>query len=178
MFAKLPTWLKHLAKRVGPLPGDRKCADAAARNAADRVALRIVREWVILVNCGQNFGDQKLGVVVAERVVFKAAILRLRIPAGLRRQFIFLVAWVDKYADRHRHVALVDEIVEHDGHAEIAVLVDVRVAVLKDHQRGRLRRIVLLRHINVVAANRAGKHFAVFPDMRRDFALRHAVLPK
>ena len=78
---------------------------------------------MILGNGRQNLGEQKLGVIAAKRVVLEAAVLGLWPPAAFRRQLRFLMPWIDKHADRHGHLALVNEIVEHDGHAEIAVFI-------------------------------------------------------
>ena len=71
---------------------------------------------------------------------------------------------------------LVDQIVEDDRRAELALLVDVGVAVLKHHHAGRRLSAVLRRHIDPIIAVRAGEDFAV-PGVLGDFALRHVGLP-
>jgi hypothetical protein len=86
------------------------------------------------------------------------------------------VAGIDEQADGHRHLALVDQVVEHDRRAELAALAHIGVAVLKYHQRRVMLAVILRRHVNPVAPDRAGKDFAVAPHVLGDLALRHALL--
>src|SRR6476659_1742854 len=62
-ICEAPHVRKHLAKLVWPFPRNRERADAAARNAAYCMAIRIVSERVIFANLGQNLRQEKLSVV-------------------------------------------------------------------------------------------------------------------
>ena len=107
--------------------------------------------------------------------------LRLLAP-GVAGRFVDLVgrsdliAGVDEDSDRQRHFFLGDQVVEHRGDAEIAMLVDIGMAILKHHHARRLAAIVLFRNVDPIVAHRVGKHVAL-PLVLGDDALRHAVMP-
>ena len=68
---------EHLAESVGPLPGDGERADAARGDAANRPALGVVGQLVLLADLRQDLLQQEPGVLVAERVVLEAAVAGL-----------------------------------------------------------------------------------------------------
>src|SRR2546426_11287216 len=65
---------EHFAKFIGPLPGDGPRADAAGTDAANRAAVRVLGQVIFLPYLGQDFFEQKTGVLVAERIVFKTPV--------------------------------------------------------------------------------------------------------
>ena len=104
----------------------------------------------LLLDLGQQFVEQEPGVVVAEAVVLVAAVEAVERLVGRRLH----AAVHDEHADRDRHLLLGDQLVEDGRGVELdAVLVDVHA--------GRLRRVVLLGHVDPVVADRAGEDLAL-----------------
>src|SRR5207245_10583550 len=71
-------------------------------------------------------------------------------------------------ADRHRHFLLMNEVVEDRRHTEASFWIDVRPAVLEDHDAGRLFGIVLGRYIDPIIAGGSridGAGPAIFGDL-------------
>lgn len=124
---------EDFAKLVGPLPGHCEGANTATADAANRPAIRIVGYVVLLMDFGDNLLQEEGGVFVAQCVVFDAPIRGPRSPAGFRREFCIQMSWVDEYADGYGHLFGMDQIVEYGGNPKIAILLEVGVAVLKDH---------------------------------------------
>ena len=166
---------QHFAKRIGALPSDGPSADAAGTDPADSALAGILGEAVAFSDFGKDFFKQKSGVLVGQRVVFKAAIGRTRTPASFFRKCFGGVSRVDKDSDRDWHFTTVDQIVHHDGGPKLSRRVDVGVSILKDHQGSRLGRIVLGREIHRIVTNGACKNLA-FADVLADFTLRHVRL--
>jgi hypothetical protein len=83
-----------------------------------------------LPDLGQDLFQQEAGVLIAERVVLEAAVVR---APGVSGSFS-PVAGVDEDADVGG-ISLVNQIVEDDRHAELAVVANVVVPVLEDHHR-------------------------------------------
>ena len=164
---------QHFAEPFRVFPRCRERTDAAAGNTSDP-AVSGIRRNVELVFCDngwqQLFNDEP-GVLIAERVVLKAAVART--PRVLR-QCVAAMAGIDEQPDRDGHVALVNQVVEDDGNAMLAGFVGVCMAVLEDHQTRWLDSVVLLRNVDRVFANRALKDRAL-PFVLCDCALRHAV---
>ena len=78
----------------------------------------ILRDIQPLQRDGQKLIDQEIGVAVAERIVFErpiAAVLGAGLRGGNR-------AGIHEDGDRHRHRLLMNQIVEDDRHAKVAVL--------------------------------------------------------
>src|SRR5207249_6397803 len=125
------------AKRVGALPGGGERGDAAGTGPGYGAVIGIVRELVLCADLGQNLVQQKPCVPVARAVVFVAAV-----EAGL----LFVGgggkhAGIDHDGDRHRHGALVDQVVKDDRHAPSPGFTGVSTAVLEDHDAGGLRSV-------------------------------------
>jgi hypothetical protein len=99
----------HFAEVIGPLPGDGERTNAAARDAANRVSRGVGSDIVVLADLGEDLGEQELGVVVRERVVFEATVFGLRVPAWLGRQLGFILPTNDKNAHTHPHLAHVNK---------------------------------------------------------------------
>ena len=89
----------------------------------------VVAQLHRLLDLGHNLGQQEVGVVGRERVVLEGAVVG---PAAARR----VVAGVDEHANRDRHIAVVDQVVEHDRHVR-GRAGDVTAPVLEDHDAGR-----------------------------------------
>src|SRR5206468_8000472 len=106
---------------IGAFPGDRERADTATTPTADRALVWVIGDDVSLLDCREDFGQHELCVGVAQRVVFDATVLGLRVPPELLRELPTEDAGVDKDTDCHRHLAAVDEVVEHDGGTYLTV---------------------------------------------------------
>ena len=74
MLVKLPTRESTLLNSFGPLPRDGEGADAAAAQAGDRPARRVVAQLHRLLDLGQDLLEQETRVLIGERVVLEAAI--------------------------------------------------------------------------------------------------------
>ena len=85
------------------------------------------------------------------------------------------MARVEEDADGDRHLLLRDQGVEDDRDPEPALVADVGVSVLEDHDRGGRRAVVLGGDVDPILANRAREDLAL-PDGVRDLALGHALL--
>src|SRR5262249_7154889 len=83
---------------------------------------------------------------------------------------------VDKDADGHRHFAAMNEVVEHHWHAHLAVRADVIAAILKDHQRGGFRAVVLCRDVDPTVSRRARENGGVSEGELLDSTLWNARL--
>ena len=132
-----------------------------------------VGEVVLLADLGQDLVDQEARVVVAERVVLEAAVVAAPLVLRVR---LAEMSRVDEDADRHRHLLLVDQVVEHHRHAVLGVEVHVLVAVLKHHHRGRRGGVVLRGDVDPVVPDRAGKHLAAIEERPLDAPFGHARL--
>jgi hypothetical protein len=171
MLVKLPMWLMTLRKASGRSHATVKAAMPPGAVAAGDAAVGIGREFHGFADFGEDLLEQKAGVLIAEGVVFEAAILAGFLP--------FLRggddAGIDEDADGHRDVAGVDEIVEHGRGAEGSVGFDKSATVEADEDAGGLRLVILGGDIDPVVALGAGKDFAG-PFRLRHGAFRHALL--
>ena len=146
---------------IGPLPGDGERGNRAGARAADAVALRILRDVVLLVEHRHQLVDDDPRVLVVERVVFRRPVGGPIAPVLRRRLGLFgCPAGVDEHRDHHRDLAPVDQVVEHVRHPEVAVHVLERLAVIEDHQACRHGRVVLRGHVDPVGMLRAGIRLA------------------
>ena len=104
------------AKRIGALPGRGERADAAGTDPANRSALRLVDQIVILTDLGNDFIKQESSVLIAKAVVFETAISStLRAWTSWGND-----AGIDKDADGDRHLALVNQVVEDRGNSAMS----------------------------------------------------------
>ena len=103
------------AELVGSFPGDREGADAAGTHAADGTRFGFLAQLIFLFHFGQNFLEEKAGILIGERVVFEAAIIGAKTVGG---KLIASVARIDEDADGDGHFAFVNEVIEDDGGAE------------------------------------------------------------
>ena len=116
----------------------------------------------LLLHFGQQLLEQEAGVVVAQAVVFVAAVEAVERLVGGRLD----PAVHDEDADGDRHFLLVDQLVEDRRRVVLnAVLIDV--------DAGRLGRVVLLRHVDPVVADGAGEDLALVEGVLGHFALGH-----
>ena len=147
---------KHAAEGIRSLPGDGEGTDPSRTRAADRPQRRITRERLLLRHLGQDLLEQKPGVAVAERVILERPVRVF--PRARRLLLCLVVARIEKHRHRRRHFSRSDEVVEHDGHAPLAVDLQIAVAVLKDHEGRRHIGLGLRRHIDRPVAHRARKN--------------------
>ena len=91
-------------------------------------------------------------VIIVHRVILEAAIVASGRISGSH-----------KHADGNRHGLFVDQLVEHGRGV-------VQYAILRHIDAGRLRRIILLRHIERVAASRSRKDLAPRELVRGEIA--------
>ena len=162
---------QHAPERIGPVPGHRERADASGRGAADGPEARIGGEVQGLPHLGQQLLEQEPGVAVAERVVLEAAVEAGLLVGGARGDH----ARVDEDADRDRHLAAMDQVVEDHGDSPPAVLGDEPAAVLEHHDRRRRVRPVLRGHVDPVVTLRPREDGAR-PGVLGDLAARRARL--
>lgn len=85
---------------------------------------------------------------------------------------------VDEYADSDGDFFGVNEVVEDDRGSVVAIFSDKGVSILKYHQGGRFRGVVLYRHIHIVSTNGSWKDLTVFPDVMSKRAAWDAIVPK
>src|SRR5258706_890735 len=76
-ICKAANLAEHFSERFGPLPCNGKRTDAARTHSTDGAHFRVVGEFVLLADFRQNFLQQELGVLIAERVVLEAAVVAL-----------------------------------------------------------------------------------------------------
>src|SRR5262249_55436439 len=126
---------------------------------------------VLLGHLRRDFFDQERGKARADGVVFGTAV-KSRLGISARTGYD---ARVDEHADSDRHVAFMDQVVEHDSSFEGAVLINERVTVLEYHRAGGLFGPVLRGDVDPIIALRAGIDFAG-PCVLRDLTLWHAGL--
>src|SRR6185369_14054487 len=98
------------------------------RQPADRALLRVVAQLPFRPNFGQNLLEQEARILVRKRIVFIGAIAGGTCPGG---EIVAGMAGIDEDPDRYRHVASVNEIVEHDWDAELAVFTHIGPAILE-----------------------------------------------
>ena len=138
---------------------------------AMRVVVRIFREVVTFGNFRQDLLDQEARVAIAQGVVLVAPVVAVLLVGRGGRQD----TRIDEDADGHRHLALVNQVVEHNRDTPAAGLRHHTAAILKDHHTGRFRGVVLRRHVDPVIPHRAGIDLAG-ERLPRDRALRNAGL--
>jgi hypothetical protein len=153
-IGKTPDKTDDTAKSVRALPRGGEGADTPGTEAAKGATIRVFGQVEFLPNLRQNLFQQKSGVAVVRGVVLEGAIkTRLRHLTGRRDD-----SRIDHNGNRNRHLALMNQIVEDDRHAQLPVPVLKPAAVLKDHHTGGFRGIVLLRHIDPIVPLCAGKY--------------------
>ena len=149
----------HLAEGVRSLPSDGKGTDATTAVAADATTFGIGGQLVALGDFGQDFFNEEAGMQIAKVVVFKTAIAT-RLLLWVRRG---KHARIDEDSDRHRHLALGDEIVEHRRYAEATVALHKTATVTKHHHIRWLFGFVLGRNIDPPVTRCAGINLRVRP---------------
>ena len=87
-----------------------KAAIPPEQAAADAAEVGITGKLVGHADLGQDLLDHKARVAVTQSVVLEAAVQPFPLILVSGRQH----AWVDEDADRDRHLALVDQVVEND----------------------------------------------------------------
>ena len=166
----------NFSKFVWSLPSNGERADSATTGSTDRTAARIIGDVVLLFDFRQNFIEQKFRVIITERIVFDASVFGFRLPTGFLGQGFLFVTRINKHAYRDGKLIAVNQVVKNYWSAVIAILADVSVTVLKNHQGRGFGFVILLRHVNVVTAFGPREHFALKPSMFDDLPLRHAFL--
>ena len=149
-----------LAEGVGALPGDGEGRQSAVAHAGDRPARRVIRQVVVLADLREDLLQQEAGVGVGDRRVLDAP----QVPGKL------LHPGIDEDADRHRHLAPVDQVVEDGGRSHRAFGIDVELAVLEDHDGRGLGAGVLGRDVDPVVVGRARVDAAGVPGALLDRA--------
>ena len=164
---------EDLAEIVRSLPGNRECRDRAGAGAADAMALGILGEVVLLVECRHELVDDDAGVFVVERVVFSGPVGRPIAPLLRRRFRLFRRSTrVDEHRQHHRQLPAIDQVVEHVGDAQVALHVLERLAVVEDHQARRDRFVVLRRHVHPIRVLRTWISLARQREWPADVAFR------
>ena len=100
----------------------------------------------------ENFLLEEGHIIGIERVVFHTPV-----PFHPFRSFPTLPALnlickesrIEKNPDRHRHSALMNQVVKYDGHAQVTRLAHVGMTVLKHHQGGRLGAVILRGNVQI-----------------------------
>ncbi len=154
---------KHAAKLLGLPPGDVERADPTRRAAGDAAAVSILADIVFGVDFRQHLVAQKSGVLVGDGIVLDAAH-----GLGAHR------ARLNEDVNHHRDFLLVGEIIENNLGAGSAIALDAPLAILPDHQGGRLGGIVLSGNIDPVIALHALVNLARVHDLFRELAFGDA----
>ncbi len=136
-------------------PRSREGAVAAAAATGDAPLGGVLGDRVAPCDLGDDLSQEKGDVAVVERVVLGVAVLRL---FGVLED-----AGVYEDADSDRYLAAVDEVVQHDGAADLPVRVQVPPPVLEHHQRRGFGGVVLRGHMNPVPPRGAGVDRALAP---------------
>lgn len=163
-------------EKVGSFPGDGEGADSSGAHPADRPAGGIVGEFEFFPDFGEDFLFEEFGVFGAQGIVFDTAVTPFFVlPALLALDLIGEQAGVQENADGERDFALGVEIVEGDGRANEAFVIDVGVAVLEDEDVGLLCSVVLGGNVKVVLAQGSLEDIAL-PVVTGDGSFRDAFL--
>src|SRR5215472_17207685 len=85
------------------------------------------------------------------------------------------MAGVDEHANGDRHLAAIDQIIEHVRNSIIALEIHKRMAVLENHQAGGLRPVVLRGYVHPVIPA-IGEYLAGERQRPDNLALRHSVV--
>ena len=126
----------HFTKEIRTFPRRREGTNSARAHATNRAQVGIVGEAVILAHFREDFLLQEGHIVRAQRIVFHRAIA-LHSPSGspvlLTFNLVRVETGIEKDPDRDRHLSPMNEIVKDHRNADVALLPDVGVAILKDH---------------------------------------------
>jgi hypothetical protein len=109
---------EHFAKGVGTLPGDRPGTNPAGTDPGNGPAIRIAGQPVLLADLRQDLFQEKSGVLIRQRVLFKSSIAGCGSPTRLFGQRVAAMPRIDEDSDDHRKLASMDQVVQHDGRAE------------------------------------------------------------
>ncbi len=168
-----------LAEEVGSLPRDGEGANSAGAGSTNDTLLRVLGQVVGLAYFGKEFGFEHAGVSVAEGVVFHAAIAFSPFLAGApilsTFDFIHEDTGIDEDPDGDGNVSLMNEVIEGESGAALSFLIDVSMAILKNHHRGGLGWVVLGGDIEVILAQGAFEDLAAML-VAGDFAHGNALL--
>ena len=91
----------YLAEGIGPLPCDGEGGDAPGAVSANGPAIGVVAQLHGFPDFGNNLLDEKTGVLVAERVVFEAAIFSGALAFFRGRHD----PWIDENTHGYRDIA-------------------------------------------------------------------------
>lgn len=162
------------AEGIRAFPGDGPGANASRADPADTSLIGIIGELHHASDLGKQLLDDEASVLIGEGVVFEATIGGSRLPSRLFRQRFREVSWVNEDPDGDGHLALMDQVVHHDGCAKVALRIDIGMSILKHHDGSGLGTIVLGGHIHPVATNGARKDLTL-PNIFGYLALRSPV---
>ena len=168
----------HLAKEIGTFPGGRKGTDSTRTHPADRPHGGIIGELVGFPHLRKDLLLEKGHIVGAQRVVFHAAVSfysRGGFPPLPPVELVGKEPRIEKDPDRDRHLALVDQIIKDDRHADVTRLVHIGMAILEDHHRGRLAPVILGGHVKIPLPQRPLEDSAL-PLVTSNLAPGHAIL--
>jgi hypothetical protein len=125
--------------------------------------IRVVGQGVGLADFRKDLFEEKPGILVAERVIFEAAILS-RLAALFRRRNH---PGIDEDSDRDGDVASVNQIIENGRGTKGSILPNKASPILTNQHRCRFPLLILGGDIDPVIANRARKDLTG-PGMLRD----------
>jgi hypothetical protein len=119
-LGEAPEEADDAAEAVGSHPRDSEGAASTAAAATDPPLVGIVGDVVGVEHHGEDLGEKEGRIGIGEGVVLDVA-----------------VAWfarIDKHPDCGRHLAMVDEVVEHDTGPDLSLRIQVHPPVLEHHQ--------------------------------------------
>lgn len=115
---------------------------------------------------------QKSGILIAQRVIFEAAVGG---GPAVGRQGIAGVSGVHKDSHGGRHFTAMDQVVEYRWHSKLPAQIGIGVPILKHHQAGWLSSVVCRRNIHAVFPDRVRKQLTA-KQAGRDFSRRNTRL--
>ena len=156
---------------VWPFPSGGEAANAAAAGSADAVEFGVFADRVLFLHFRNDFFDEETDVVVAEAIVFEAAVAAF---PGVLARLGGIVAGVDEDGDERWDFASGDEVIQHGGHAPGSLAALVIMAVLEDHEASSAVVLVLGGNIDPPVAFGVWKNSTLEHGHLDDLAFRHA----
>jgi len=165
-----PDVTDDLSKGIGPLPRGGEGTDPTRTVSADDTMIRVAGQGVGLADFRKDLFEEKPGILVAERVIFEAAILS-RLAALFRRRNH---PGIDEDSDRDGDVASVNQVIENGRGTKGSILPNKASPILTNQHRRGFSFLILGGDIDPVIANRARKDLTG-PGMLGDFPLWNAL---
>ena len=163
---------QHLAERVGPLPRGGERADRSRADPPNDAVDGVGGQFQLAAHFRQQFFEEEAGILIAESVVFEAAIRTglLSLDCGGN------LPGVDEHRDGDWDRSLVNQVVEDDGGTKLPLRIDIGAAILQNQQRGGLSPLVLLRDVHPEVPLGSRKDLLTHPPLLGDGPLGYARL--